>query len=128
MENTDKEGVGVGVRLLVYSGRPDPEWTLEPGEAKELLEMLGAVVGAEEIHPPPAGGLGYRGFLITNAPVGKRPGEVAVFRGVITERPGRQAAHWRDVRGVERWLLDQARRQGHGAALEGSGEDPGEEV
>ncbi len=121
MAQRDKEDTDVSVRLLIHSGRPDPEWPLEAGEAKELVELLTGTVGAEKIHPPPAGGLGYRGFLIRNVPVGKRGGEVAVFSGVVTERSGTRAAHWRDSRGIEGWLIEQARRQGHGPVLDAEG-------
>lgn len=116
-----KEGDEVSVRLLIHSGRPDPEWSLNADEARELVELLTASVGAQRAHPPQAGGLGYRGFLIRDAPVGDRAGEIAVFSGVVTERPGPQAVHWRDPRGVERWLIEQARRQGHGPVLDAEG-------
>ena len=51
------------VQADVFSGRPDPEWSLEPGEAGELRHLLGRLRGAER-----AGrlydGLGYRGFVV----------------------------------------------------------------
>jgi hypothetical protein len=75
-------------------------------------------VGAEEIHPPPAAGLGYRGFLVRGVSVGDRPAEFNVFRRVVTEQLGTRTRHWRDTAGVERWLLEQARRLGHGAVLD----------
>lgn len=121
MAQEELKGAGATVRLLIHSGRSDPEWSLEPGELKDLVELLTAVVGAEKIHPPPAGGLGYRGFLIRDVPVGERAGDIAVFSGVVTERSGPQAVHWRDARGVEGWLIEQARRQGHGPVLDAEG-------
>jgi hypothetical protein len=116
------------VRLFVYSGRQDPEWTLESDELKELLDLLRRVADGEEIHPPPPGGLGYRGFVLENVPLRDRPLEITVFRGVVTERTGERTAHWHDTEGVERRLIDQARQRGHGAVLdaEGIGESSGD--
>ncbi len=109
------------VRLLIYSGRPDPEWSVGPDELQVLVDLLRRVVGAEEIHPPPAAGLGYRGFLVRGVSVGDRPTDFNVFRQVVTERLGTRTRHWRDTAGVERWLLEQARRLGHGAVLDSEG-------
>jgi hypothetical protein len=123
MARKGQRGAGAegSVRLLIFSGRPDPEWTVGASELEELVGLLKGVVGGEPIHPPPAGGLGYRGFLVRGAPLGQRPADVTVFRGVITEQAGARAAHWRDTRGIERWLLDQARKKGHGQLLEAEG-------
>ncbi len=41
-----------------------------------------------------------------------------MYHGVLTEGEGRQQKHWRDVAKVERLLIDQAYKQGHGDLLE----------
>ena len=119
---TTKQGNGEGiVRLLIYSGRPDPEWTLGVDRLEELLQRLKSVVGNEKTNPPPQRGLGYGGFLVRNVAVGGRASEFRVFRGVISEGAGRRTNDWRDTQDVEQWLLDEARRQGHGDVLDAIG-------
>lgn len=107
------------VRLLIFSGRPDPEWTLE-GEARDqLLARVREARGKEETNAPPVGGLGYRGFLITpTRPAALDLPELRVFRGVLSVGAGPKAPNWRDVTGVEDLLLNQAREKGFGDALE----------
>ena len=110
------------VRLLIYSGRPDPQWPLAADAAHELAKRMTGVVGGEPIHPPPPGGLGYRGFLVRmTVPVEGLPAEFLAYRRVVTVRPGPRAEHWRDTAGVEDYLLDEARRQNQGAALDALG-------
>jgi hypothetical protein len=112
----------VDVRLLIFSGRPDPQWTVEGDALQELVERARAAVGGEPACPPQPGGLGYRGFLIRHDEDAlELPRELAVFHGVVAERPGPRASHWRDAAGLERWLLDQARQQGHGEILAAAG-------
>jgi hypothetical protein len=125
MATTGQESTTRTVRLLIYSGRPDPEWPVGSDELPALLDLLRRVVGAEEIHPPPAVGLGYRGFLVRGLSLGDRPADFNVLRRVVTERSGTRTRHWRDTAGVERWLLEQARRLGHGAVLDSEGIEDG---
>jgi hypothetical protein len=107
------------VRLLIFSGRPDPEWTLEDDAKDQLLAKAREAWGREEINPPPPGRLGYRGFLVrpSRASAMQLP-EFKVFRGVLTVGAGPRAAHRQDVAGVEELLLAQARERGFGEALE----------
>lgn len=49
------------VTLHVYSGRPDPVWTLTEYEEQSAIEMVEATDGLGEA---PSLGLGYRGFSI----------------------------------------------------------------
>lgn len=71
----------VEIELDVFSGRPNPSWTLDDDAAAELLARLG-----DAPRPPPPGHLGYRGFLVHRSDV---PSTVHVH--------GDQA--------LERWLL-----------------------
>jgi hypothetical protein len=106
------------VRLLIFSGRPDPEWMLDDEARDQLSARVREALGKEESNPPPPAGLGYRGFLVRTArPVSQLP-EFTVFRGVLTAGAGQRAAHWRDIAGVEELLLTQARERGYGDALD----------
>ncbi|MGH9966413.1 MAG: hypothetical protein ACREBG_01070 [Pyrinomonadaceae bacterium] len=113
------------VRLLIFSGRPDPEWTLADEAKEQLLAKAREALGREESNPPPPAGLGYRGFLVrpSRSTAVQLP-EFKVFRGVLTVGAGPRAAHRRDVGGVEEFLLAQARERGFGEALEVFGAGP----
>lgn len=55
-------GTRVQIVLGLYSGVPDPVWTLETEQANELAAALAALTRVSE--SAPAGGLGYHGFTI----------------------------------------------------------------
>lgn len=110
----------VTARLLIFSGRPDPEWTIEGDALATLAGLFRESVGKEPGYPPAPGGLGYRGFLLRGD--GRQlPSELLVFRGTLTEDPGPRARHWRDTAGLEAWLLSDARRRDHGPVLDNAG-------
>lgn len=58
-------GLGVQVVLGLYSGVPDPSWTLTTEQANELAAALAALPRTEGTAPE--GGLGYHGFTISTA-------------------------------------------------------------
>lgn len=107
----------------IFSGRPNPELSLT-GEAVETLgDLVRKSVGAESIHPPPPARLGfYYGFRVTTPEeLAKRfqlPTEFNVFRGVLTVPEDGKQRHWRDVAGVEKYLIDQTFEQGYGELIE----------
>lgn len=102
------------VRLLIFSGRPDPEWALDENRTNVLFAGLrGALV--EKSNPPPPSSLGYRGFLVKTAH--PEVPEFTVFNGVLTVGAGGKATHFRDVNGIEQLLLTWARELGYGEAL-----------
>lgn len=110
------------VRLLIFSGRPDPEWNLDEGAIPKLQTRVQAVLRGNMVDQAPTGGLGYRGFLVRNpAKALDLPTEFLVFRGTLTERPGPQARYLRDTAGIEEFLLAEARRQGFGELLDAAG-------
>lgn len=107
------------VRLFIFSGRPDPEWTLDGPEKDLLLANVRAARSKEPANAPPPGGLGYRGFLVRPSRITTFDlPEFRVFRGVLTFGAGRRAEYWRDINGVEEMLLAQARNRGFSEALE----------
>lgn len=119
MESTKEAITGI---IGLFSGQPNPELTLTGEVVKEFADLVKAAVGKEPTHPPPAPRLGcYYGFLV-QVPNGlvKRlelAAEFSVYYGVITERKAREEKHWRDTAKVERFLINQAYKQGYGELL-----------
>lgn len=119
MASKSHEQTHTTVRLLIFSGRADPELVLEDGEEGKLSERLAQAIEGEPVHPPPEGGLGYRGFHVRlHQHEAKGPDEFSVFRGVVTQHRGRRVVHWRDIGDIEELLLAEARRQGWGEILD----------
>lgn len=116
----------VTVRLLIFSGRPDPEWTLDQATADQLSLGLREALTQENgsAPPPPPPRLGYRGFLVRPSRTAAELPQFTVFRGVLTVGAGGRSKHSRDVSGVENLLLAQARERGFGEALDVFGASP----
>lgn len=113
----------VNVVLQVFSGRPDPSWPLEPDEMGAVAERIAAARRSEGTKEPPPPVLGYRGFRVENgAGLEELPEALTVWRGVIvaTERDG-GVSTWPDAADLEGWLLEDARRRGHGELLAAAG-------
>ena len=112
--------------LDVFSGRPNPTWTLTPFQVEELRGLLAASrqeQRGEAVEPPY---LGYAGFVITSrGQESSMPFRVRVYGGVLTffpeQREGSTQAYYADTYGVEAWLLEQAVRQGYADAIERMG-------
>lgn len=103
------------VEFDVFSGGPNPCWELSPEESAALADQLRDLPPAGK--PIEEGGLGYRGFLLSTRQ--DRPGlpdRVRVYNGVIAIEQGGTVRTVRDAKGIERWLLQQAARQGYQAA------------
>ena len=94
--------MAVLVILRVFSGRPDPEWTLTPSEEVELQRHLTASrVGVLTPSFTKEEALGYRGFDLL---ISKPDAETALhvyFGTIISEGVVRQDRG----RSLERWLL-----------------------
>jgi hypothetical protein len=92
------------VTLHVFSGRPDPGWSLSQVEAVEFSRRIEQLAEAPVDAIPPEPGLGYRGV------------EVSIWdescRTALTVRQGYVvvgAAAFKDARqDLERWLLTTA--------------------
>jgi hypothetical protein len=104
-------GPQVEVQLDVFSGRPNPRWTLSADRVKELEERLQALEQAEEREPP---GLGYRGFLLS----GDGDIQLRAFDSTIAVTAAGRTSFFKDARGLEELLLDQARQHGYGELVE----------
>lgn len=103
---------GLDVSLVVFSGRPDPQYQLQ--DAK-LLDQLRAQLAAAKPGKAPDQGvipavLGYRGIMFTNGVgVAGLPRTLAVFNGII--ELDKQQYVVDEGRKLERLLLDTALRQ-----------------
>jgi hypothetical protein len=100
--NDTPESWTAGVEL--FSGRPDPRWTLTQTWARRVEALWDALEPVERAAPPPPP-LGYRGCL-TCDPAGRR---WQAYRGVVTLT----SKYGRDVRddptrGFERLVLESA--------------------
>lgn len=114
-------GPDIRVRLRIFSGRPDPEWTLEPTAVEEAVRRARAALGTQRVPAPPAENLGYRGFEIRGGRAVGLPDDLVVFGGVITDRTEKVGAHWIDSAGLEAVLLEEAQRRGFADVLEAGG-------
>ncbi|KUK97230.1 MAG: hypothetical protein PHN90_11570 [Methanothrix sp.] len=134
--------VKVEVVLQIFSGRPDPAWTLSEREIEELRKLLDLglmkpLKGRQE----PKMGLGYRGFLILNeAGIRGIPERMEVARHTVTiygtgieeapevdkkyatismVRAGKvDRSYYEDVNRIEIWLLEQAVKRGYSDEIE----------
>lgn len=88
------------VELDIFSGRPNPTWTLPDAGAttfREKLDGLAATASGQV-----ANNLGYRGFVV-------RTGDevVTVQRGLVQKAKGETTTYAADPnRDLERWLLE----------------------
>lgn len=92
----------ITVTLDVFSGRPNPEWTLSAKEEVEFTHRLALAsptsTGAHDQGEP----LGYRGFRVHTSGASGLPAELRVYNGWISG--DRQT--WQDRgRTMELWLL-----------------------
>ncbi len=97
------------VEADLFSGRPNPEWELDSGHARELTRRLGALARSGEPAPPDPG-LGYRGVVVTGAEEAAAGCEEVRVRGArVTALCGGAPREYTDPdRALERWLLDTA--------------------
>ena len=95
------------VEVELYSGRPNPQFTLPPAVAAELRRRLAALPPAAADAPGPRDGLGYRGLRIVG---GADAAAVVVSAGSveIEDRAGGVTRRADPGRGLERWLVEAA--------------------
>jgi hypothetical protein len=102
----------VDVELDLFSGRPNPRWTLAGHRVDEIRERGRGLAPGESREIP---GLGYRGFVLAADRDGDR---VRAFEGMIRVERGDLTEILRDDHGLEEWLVAQARDLGFGDVLE----------
>lgn len=93
------------VELDIFSGLPNPVWSLPDAARKELLARL-ALLASRPTTPYP-GRLGYRGLLVHfNLPPYGMPETVEVFQGAVCyDLGGTRTCQVDAGREIERWLL-----------------------
>ena len=86
------------VELEIFSGRPNPRWTLAEPAAREVRRLQRALPPASRRSAEPPG-LGYRGFCYADAERRCR-----AWRGTVLTGDGTLDD---PARSIERYLLDQ---------------------
>lgn len=104
------------VRVLLYSGQPDPTYMLEDRKTidtiREVFASAKAAEGFKEKTIIPSI-LGYKGILVTNE--GKRedlPSMFAVYQGKIEVADGQKRFLYDENKRLEKLLIDGALRKG----------------
>ena len=99
------------VVLDVFSGRPNPTWSLDAEPTAALRSLLAALPSTPAAAP--LDGLGYRGFLVElKDQTGATVERLSAYRGLVQRQPGDPSAVLLDPgRTVERFLLDSGRSQ-----------------
>jgi hypothetical protein len=97
----------VAVELDIFSGMPNPRWSLVPADADHLWEQLAALPPALPVEL--SGHLGYRGFIL-QVEQGAETEVIHVQAGAVRITRSATSSYFRDVnRKLERWLLDTGR-------------------
>jgi hypothetical protein len=94
--------MAVLVTLDVFSGRPDPNWSLTAVQEAELTRRL-AVLPTVARRPQQDEPLGYRGFRVQLHAKGNHASELRVFNGYIV---GPRRINVDRGRALELWLLN----------------------
>lgn len=98
------------VVLNVYSGRPNPQWTLTDAQENSFLSQLDQVTKTTLVKPSGVlPRLGYRGFQVTRGPRSPQ-GPLSLFiQEQIIDFGQLEPNRIADNRDLERWLLDTAK-------------------
>jgi len=93
------------VEVDLYSGRPNPAWSLTPEEVAQLVERVDGLAPADEVEPP--GRLGFRGLRFRLYAGGREIASAESFDGHLRFQDSAGPRHLADPRReVERWLLE----------------------
>jgi hypothetical protein len=94
---------GWSAGALLFSGRPNPIWVVDPDAGRQLESIYNSLPAASASEPPPI--LGYRGCFLRH-PTGA---EWSAFSGLVTYRSGEAVEARRDAdREFERTVLASA--------------------
>lgn len=98
----------ISVIVLLHSGLPNPTFDItEPQDIADLEALSRDLPPAEERRWPT-----LCGFQLINHGVPQFPQELLLCRGVIRTFQGGTMAYFKDARGLEHWLVTQARKRG----------------
>ena len=112
MARTEMPPRDIEVQLDIFSGRPNPRWTVS-GEAADRL--WGLVERSELTEPQEPPDLGYRGFLLLTVVEAIRAFDSTL---AIQSSRGEKPEYFRDTGGIEDLLLAQARDLGYGEVID----------
>ncbi len=105
------------VELDIFSGRPNPSWELSAEDASELAVRMTNLTLAGK--PPVMGGLGYRGFVISNPDkIEGLPIQIQIYKRTITTTEKELTNYYEDINSIESWLLEHARKSGYGDLID----------
>src|SRR5215831_2945712 len=98
------------VETLVYSGRPNPTFDLDPGAEAQFANLVQQRMAGPPVAVRPAPQLGYRGFAVTPDPALGLPPLLTVGQGVVVgEADDGVTTAWSDTDGTcEAWLKERA--------------------
>lgn len=92
------------VEADLYSGRPNPNWSLTPEEVAQLVQRIDGLAPAAGVEPP--GHLGYRGLRFRLYAQGREIASAESFDGHLRFQEAAGPRHLADPgRELERWLL-----------------------
>jgi hypothetical protein len=90
------------VTLLIYSGLPDPVWTLTPAQTDIFMKKLEDLPRSANFEKLPET-LGYRGFSVQ---IGQRQ-EIGVHHKIVRWRDGKVITAYSDpAQSLETWLFE----------------------
>lgn len=91
---------GIVVELDVFSGRPNPEWTLSATDGARFTDLWRSAPIVDPRSVP--NNLGYRGFIVTMPDLG-----TARVQDGFVQVTGKDGVSYRSDqdRAIERWLL-----------------------
>ena len=98
------------VELDVFSGRPNPSWSLTSAEADALESRLEDLPRSNA--PAPAGNLGYRGFIVRDGDM-----RIEIGSGLVVVRRGEAVEVYTDRHHAEDHLFQQAVQRGYGGLI-----------
>ena len=97
--------MSVTVTLNIFSGRPDPSWTLPEEAVSELQDRISRIATHSNLKAiEPTGALGYRGFSIRRE---EAPSSTRIYAGIVDDGPGIPSLI-AENREIEQWLLSTA--------------------
>lgn len=113
-QGSDRGGKGIKVKILLYSGRPDPTYILEQKDSvdrvKTLVKKAKKIKFKEKTIIPSI--LGYRGIIVENpGRAAELPERFAVYKGKIEVTGEKRAVYSDEGRTLEKFLLKEAEKQ-----------------
>jgi hypothetical protein len=97
------------VELDIFSGVPNPNWTLAPAYVFDLANRIAGLTPAKQIGQRPEN-LGYRGFIVLiSSKKSNIVQTIRLYHGVIEVMDSKGSAYYLDPsRQIELWLLSTA--------------------